>query len=69
MLIKFGREIAGVIVEPVQGNMNMIVPEQAFHDTLRQLCTENGAVLIFDEVMTGFRVGSRSSAGAFWYYP
>ncbi len=54
---KFGSEIACVIVEPIAGNMNMIIPSQHFHDTLRQLCTDNGAVLIFDEVMTGFRVG------------
>jgi glutamate-1-semialdehyde 2,1-aminomutase len=66
---KFGREIAGVIVEPVAGNMNMIVPEQAFHDTLRQLCTENGAVLIFDEVMTGFRVGLGSAQAHFGITP
>lgn len=54
---KFGSEIACVIIEPIAGNMNMIIPSQHFHDTLRQLCTDNGAVLIFDEVMTGFRVG------------
>ena len=54
---KWGSEIACVIVEPIAGNMNMIIPEQAFHDTLRAECTEHGAVLIFDEVMTGFRVG------------
>lgn len=54
---KWGDEIACVIVEPIAGNMNMIVPTQEFHDTLRKLCTDNGSVLIFDEVMTGFRVG------------
>ena len=54
---KFGGELACVIVEPIAGNMNMIIPSQEFHDTLRQLCTDNGTVLIFDEVMTGFRVG------------
>ncbi|WP_182405991.1 glutamate-1-semialdehyde 2,1-aminomutase [Psychrobacter sp. GP33] len=54
---KWGAEIACVIVEPIAGNMNMIIPEQAFHDTLRAQCTEHGAVLVFDEVMTGFRVG------------
>ncbi len=54
---KFTDEIACVIVEPVAGNMNMVIPTQAFHDTLRKACTDNGAVLIFDEVMTGFRVG------------
>ena len=54
---KWGAEIACVIVEPIAGNMNMIIPEQVFHDTLRAQCTKHGAVLVFDEVMTGFRVG------------
>ncbi|MDE4454378.1 glutamate-1-semialdehyde 2,1-aminomutase [Psychrobacter sp. DAB_AL62B] len=54
---KWGEEIACVIVEPIAGNMNMVIPTQAFHDTLRAECTANGAVLVFDEVMTGFRVG------------
>ncbi|WP_296243085.1 MULTISPECIES: glutamate-1-semialdehyde 2,1-aminomutase [unclassified Psychrobacter] len=54
---KWGSEIACVIVEPIAGNMNMVIPTQEFHDTLREQCTANGAVLIFDEVMTGFRVG------------
>jgi glutamate-1-semialdehyde 2,1-aminomutase len=49
-------EIAAVILEPVVGNMNLIEPTRAFLDTLRSLCTRHGAVLIFDEVMTGFRV-------------
>jgi glutamate-1-semialdehyde 2,1-aminomutase len=51
-----GDEIACVILEPVVGNMNLIVPQQAFLQTLRSLCTQHGTVLIFDEVMTGFRV-------------
>ena len=62
---EFGEEIAGVIVEPVAGNMNMIVPTQDFHDTLREQCTTHGAVLIFDEVMTGFRVGLKSAQAHF----
>jgi glutamate-1-semialdehyde 2,1-aminomutase len=45
-----------VIIEPVVGNMNLIVPHMDFLQTLRTLCTKHGAVLIFDEVMTGFRV-------------
>ena len=53
---QIGDEIACVIVEPVAGNMNLVAPEQAFLDTLRRCCSEAGAVLIFDEVMTGFRV-------------
>lgn len=51
-----GDEIACVILEPVVGNMNLIVPQQEFLQTLRELCTQHGSVLIFDEVMTGFRV-------------
>jgi glutamate-1-semialdehyde 2,1-aminomutase len=51
-----GDEIACVILEPVVGNMNLIVPHQEFLQTLRSLCTQHGTVLIFDEVMTGFRV-------------
>jgi glutamate-1-semialdehyde 2,1-aminomutase len=51
-----GDELACVIIEPVVGNMNLIVPHMEFLQTLRELCTKHGTVLIFDEVMTGFRV-------------
>ncbi|HEV3011423.1 MAG TPA: glutamate-1-semialdehyde 2,1-aminomutase [Burkholderiales bacterium] len=51
-----GKTIAGVIVEPVAGNMNLVLPAPGFLETLREECTRHGAVLIFDEVMTGFRV-------------
>jgi len=51
-----GAQVACIIVEPVAGNMNCIPPEKGFLETLREVCTEHGAVLIFDEVMTGFRV-------------
>ena len=51
-----GDKIACVIIEPVVGNMNLIVPNLEFLQTLRTLCTKHGTVLIFDEVMTGFRV-------------
>ncbi len=51
-----GSEIAAVIVEPVAGNMNLVAPKPGFLELLRKLCTQHGAVLIFDEVMTGFRV-------------
>lgn len=53
---KIGNEIACVIIEPVVGNMNLVVPHMEFLQTLRELCTKHGTVLIFDEVMTGFRV-------------
>lgn len=51
-----GNEVAAIIVEPVAGNMNCIPPEPGFLETLRRVCDEHGSVLIFDEVMTGFRV-------------
>ncbi|MCG8412593.1 MAG: glutamate-1-semialdehyde 2,1-aminomutase [Pseudomonadales bacterium] len=51
-----GDDVACVIVEPIAGNMNCVPPEAEFLQTLRQVCTDNGSVLIFDEVMTGFRV-------------
>jgi glutamate-1-semialdehyde 2,1-aminomutase len=51
-----GAEIAAVIVEPVAGNMNLVAPRTSFLERLRRLCTRYGSVLIFDEVMTGFRV-------------
>jgi len=49
-------EVAGVILEGVVGNSGFIVPDQAFLTELRQVCDDNGAVLVFDEVMTGFRI-------------
>ncbi len=51
-----GDEIAAVILEPVVGNMGTVLPEAGFLEAARELCTKHGAVLIFDEVMTGFRV-------------
>ena len=62
---KFGEELACVIVEPIAGNMNMVIPSQAFHQTLRTLCDEYQTVLIFDEVMTGFRVGLKGAQAPF----
>ncbi len=58
-----GEQIACIIVEPVAGNMNCIPPEPGFLETLRQVCDDYGSVLIFDEVMTGFRVGLHSAQG------
>jgi glutamate-1-semialdehyde 2,1-aminomutase len=51
-----GKRIACVIVEPVAGNMNLVLPQPGFLETLREECTRHGALLVFDEVMTGFRV-------------
>jgi glutamate-1-semialdehyde 2,1-aminomutase len=53
-----GREIAAIIVEPVPANAGLYLPEPGFHEGLRALCDEYGALLIFDEVMTGFRVAA-----------
>ena len=53
---EIGAEIAAVIVEPVAGNMNCVLPEQGFLQALEKLCHDHGSLLIFDEVMTGFRV-------------
>ncbi len=66
---KMGDKIAAVIIEPVAGNMNLVVPEKAFLDALRSLCTKHGSVLIFDEVMTGFRVGLSSAQGLYGITP
>ncbi len=56
ILSQQGSEIAAVIVEPVAGNMGCVPPESGFLEMLREECTRNGIVLIFDEVMTGFRL-------------
>jgi glutamate-1-semialdehyde 2,1-aminomutase len=60
-----GDQIAAIIVEPVAGNMNCIPPVEGFLETLREVCDQSGSVLIFDEVMTGFRV---SKGGAQTHY-
>ncbi|WP_205229628.1 glutamate-1-semialdehyde 2,1-aminomutase [Azospira oryzae] len=66
---KQGNEIAAVIVEPVAGNMNLIAPKPEFMQAMRELCSKHGAVLIFDEVMTGFRVGPQGAQGLFGITP
>tara|TARA_R110002110_G_C13470397_1_gene720532 strand:+ start:9934 stop:11214 length:1281 start_codon:yes stop_codon:yes gene_type:complete len=58
-----GDKIACIIVEPVAGNMNCIPPKPGFLETLREVCTASGAVLILDEVMTGFRFGLAGAQG------
>ena len=58
-----GKDIACIIVEPIAGNMNLIKPIAGFLETLRSECTAHGALLIFDEVMTGFRVGPQGVQG------
>jgi glutamate-1-semialdehyde-2,1-aminomutase len=66
---EIGNEIACVIVEPVAGNMNCIPPQPGFLETLRRVCTEYGSVLIFDEVMTGFRVALGGAQAYFGVEP
>lgn len=66
---RFGQEIAAVIVEPVAGNMNLITPKPGFLSTLRNLCTRHGTMLIFDEVMSGFRVGLECAQGLYGIKP
>ncbi len=58
-----GGEIACVITEPITGNMNCILPEPGYLEGMRELCSEHGAILIFDEVMTGFRFGTHCAQG------
>ena len=64
-----GHEIACIIVEPVVGNMNCVPPVPGFLETLRRVCDESGAVLIFDEVMTGFRVALGGAQGLYGIKP
>lgn len=64
-----GEEIAAIIVEPVAGNMGMIPPVPGFLEGLRHLATAHGAVLIFDEVMTGFRVSPTGAIGLYGITP
>lgn len=56
LIVANENEIAAIIIEPVAGNMGCIIPENGFLEQLRKLCDENGILLIFDEVMTGFRL-------------
>ena len=64
-----GGEIAAVIFEPVAGNMNLVTPKAEFLSAMRKLCTRHGAVLIADEVMTGFRVGPQGAQGLYGFQP
>ena len=66
---KFGDDIACVIVEAIAGNMNMVPATQEFMDTMRALCTKYGALLIVDEVMTGFRVALKGAQSLYNVVP
>ena len=62
-------QVAAVIVEPVGANMGVVLPKEGFLQGLRDLCTKNGALLIFDEVITGFRLGFTGAQGRFGVTP
>jgi glutamate-1-semialdehyde 2,1-aminomutase len=66
---QFGDDIAAIIVEPVAGNMGVVPPLPGFLEGLREITTEYGSLLIFDEVMTGFRVGYNCAQGYFGVTP
>jgi glutamate-1-semialdehyde 2,1-aminomutase len=66
---RFGADIAAVVLEPIAGNMNYVRPSNEFIAALRSLCTRHGAVLIFDEVMTGFRVHAGGAQALFSVTP
>lgn len=66
---QYGDKIAAVIVEPVSGNMGVVPPEKTFLHDLRDITEKNGTLLIFDEVMTGFRVGYNCAQGHFGITP
>ncbi len=69
LFAEMGDQIAGIIVEPVAGNMNCIPPVPGFLETLRSVCDQYQSILIFDEVMTGFRVSLGGAQGLFGVTP
>lgn len=69
LFLSQGPEIAGVIIEPVCGNMGLVLPDPHFLHTLRSLCTEYDSLLLFDEVMTGFRVSLGGAQGLYGIQP
>ncbi|MDF2953134.1 MAG: Glutamate-1-semialdehyde aminotransferase [Thermodesulfobacterium sp.] len=66
---EYGKEIAGVIVEPIVGNMGVVLPKEGFLEFLRDITTRYEALLIFDEVITGFRIGLSGAQGKFGVTP
>lgn len=68
-LAERGQDVAAIIVEPVAGNMNCIPPVPGYLEGLRSACDEHGCLLIFDEVMTGFRVALQGAQGLFGVTP
>ncbi|MCH9650037.1 MAG: glutamate-1-semialdehyde 2,1-aminomutase [Deltaproteobacteria bacterium] len=66
---RYPGEIAAIFVEPIAGNMGMVMPATGFLEGLRRLCDDSGALLVFDEVMTGFRVAWQGAQGLFGIRP
>lgn len=66
---KFGKDIAAVIVEPISANMGVVIPKNGFLQKLRKICTENKTLLIFDEVITGFRIQIDGAQGYYGVKP
>lgn len=66
---KYGKKLAAIIVEPIAGNMGLIPPQPGFLGGLKKLCRKSGALLVFDEVMTGFRVHSSGAQGLYGVRP
>jgi len=69
LFAELGEEIAAIIVEPIAGNMNFVAPKEGFLEGLRKVCDQYGSLLIFDEVMTGFRVGLQGAQGVYGITP
>jgi len=67
--VRHGDRIAAVVLEPIAGNMNFVRPTPQFLAALRELCTRHGSLLVFDEVMTGYRVGPGGAQGLFGIRP
>jgi len=67
--LEYGKEIAAVIVEPIPGNMGVVLPENGFLEFLREITLKYKALLIFDEVITGFRIGPSGAQGKYGINP
>ena len=66
---EYGSDIAGIILEPIPGNMGLLFPKQGFLEGLRTLCDTHKSILIFDEVMTGFRVAEGGACEVYGIQP
>src|SRR5207248_2708730 len=68
-VMRYGEGLAAIIVEPVAGNMGVVPPADGFLEALRSLCDASGALLVFDEVITGFRVARGGAQGRYGVLP